>query len=228
MIYDYMPVSTVDYPGKIATTVFISGCNFRCPYCHNSSIIVPKPARYSPEDILRYLARRKNLIDGVCITGGEPTLWKGLKSLMAQIKSSGFSVKLDTNGSRPDVLEDIIAKGLVDYIAMDVKAPLEGYRTYLTRVSDVEKVCISVDMIKAAGIDYEFRTTVHPKLLSIDDIKKMGSWLKGAKKYVLQGYRYSPDILDPEFCGREFCERAYLDKAKEAVDEYFDQVIIRE
>lgn len=228
MIYDYMPVSTVDYPGKIATTIFISGCNFRCPYCHNGSIVFAKPARYKADDILRYLMSRKNLIDGVCITGGEPTLWKGLKSLMALIKSSGFSVKLDTNGSRPDVLEEIIAENMVDYIAMDVKAPIEGYRAFLIRYSDEEKIRRSVEIIKkATNIDYEFRTTVHPKLLSIDDIRKIGIWLKGSKKYVLQGYRYSPDVLDPEFCGKGYCDSAYLEKAKEAVVEYFDNVEIR-
>lgn len=227
MIYDYMPVSTVDYPGKIATTVFISGCNFRCPYCHNSSIVINKKANLTDEDILRYLDRRKNLIDGVCISGGEPTLWEGLKSLMVKIKSSGFLIKLDTNGSRPEVVQELIEEKLVDYIAMDVKAPLDGYRNFLTQVRDVEKVNISVDIIKNSAVDYEFRTTVHPRLLSIEDIKRIGQWLKGAKKYVLQGYRYSDGVLNPVLCGRQNCDKTYLEKARDEVVEYFDRVEIR-
>jgi pyruvate formate lyase activating enzyme len=239
MICDFMPVSLVDYPGCVAATVFVAGCNFRCPYCHNSSIIGgtgsllhDSPGGYEPGGIIDCLADRKKLIDGICITGGEPTLWQGLKDFAAAIKAEGFKVKLDTNGSRPEVLREILEQGLVDYVAMDVKAPVYMYSLFAPDEEDILNVQKSVDIIMLHGdfggkIDYEFRTTVHEKILGLHDIEEIGRWLSGAKRYVLQGYKYSPGVLDEDFCGTKPCDVTFLKKASAVISKHFKEVLIR-
>lgn len=256
MICDFMPVSVADYPGNVAATIFISGCNFRCPYCHNSSIIGYKSgfaglnhirkdeteSRYGTgenasgylkhEEIIDYLEERKKLIDGVCITGGEPTLWPGLKGLMSEIKALGFKVKLDTNGTRPMVLEELMEEGLIDYVAMDIKAPVYKYRLFALDERDILSVQKSVDVIMFYGapggkIDYEFRTTVHEKILGFRDLEEIGRWLSGAKRYALQGYKHSSEVLDEDFCGTKPCDVSFLNQVKTVISKYFKEVSIR-
>ncbi|MCR4429679.1 MAG: anaerobic ribonucleoside-triphosphate reductase activating protein [Tepidanaerobacteraceae bacterium] len=255
MICDFMPVSLADYPGCVAATVFVWGCNFRCPYCHNSSIIRSEsgfpynpayegeelnasfemqnaPGRYAQGEVIGYLAAKKKLIDGICITGGEPTLWPDLKNFAAAIKALGFKVKLDTNGSRPGVLRDILEQGLADYVAMDVKAPIYRYSLFAPDEKDILNVQKSVDIIMLHGafggkIDYEFRTTVHEKILELHDIEEIGRWLSGAKRYVLQGYKYSPGVLDEDFCGTKPCGVTFLKEASAVVAKHFEEVLIR-
>ncbi|MBE0069675.1 anaerobic ribonucleoside-triphosphate reductase activating protein [Thermoanaerobacterium thermosaccharolyticum] len=227
MIYDYMMVSLADYPGKVASTVFTSGCNFTCPYCHNSQLIDLQKSIKSEEEFIDYLKKRKNLIDGVCITGGEPTLWKDLKNFIKTIRDLGFSVKLDTNGSRPNVIEDLLNDNLLDYIAMDVKAPKNKYGLFVKNNEDIERIVKSIDLIKNSGIDYEFRTTVNEKLLSTDDFLSIANMISGCKRYVLQRYKYSEGVLNKDLCGKGQCDIEYLIKIKEAIKDEIEEILIR-
>ncbi|MBZ4688142.1 MAG: ribonucleoside-triphosphate reductase-like protein [Clostridiales bacterium] len=194
MIKGWHKLSLIDYPGHLCTTIFLGGCNFRCFYCHNSDIAFSPESSpdYSIEDILDYLEHRQNYIEGVCISGGEPTIYCGLINLIEQIKSKGFKVKLDTNGTRPEVLWDIIRYKLVDYIAMDIKAPRYKY-CLLSGISkeylDLDAIERSIEIVRKNRVDYEFRTTVIPEVLSMEDIILIGCWLSGSQKYVLQSYK---------------------------------------
>ncbi|AEF16967.1 anaerobic ribonucleoside-triphosphate reductase activating protein [Thermoanaerobacterium xylanolyticum LX-11] len=227
MMYDYLPVSMVDYPGKVAATVFVSGCNFVCPYCHNSQLIKSKKPVKSEAEFLEYLDKRKNLIDGVCITGGEPTLWDGLYDFIKDIKDLGFSAKLDTNGSRPDVIERLLNDDLVDYIAMDVKAPKNKYGLFVKNNEDIERIVKSIDLIKNSGIDYEFRTTVNDKIISLEDFSSIGDLISGSRRYVLQAYKYSDGVLDKDLCGKQPCDIEFLNGIKEILKDKVDEILIR-
>ncbi len=182
----------IDYPGKVATTVFLSGCNFRCGYCYNPELVLPEKAKKHPEisqeDFFRFLDSRKNLLDGVCVTGGEPTVNPELSWFLGEIKKRGFLVKLDTNGSHPETLENLFKKGLVDYVAMDIKAPLEKYEEVTGSKIDKEKIKKSIEIIKNSEIEYEFRTTLIPGVHGKEEVSKMGELIKGAKRYFLQNF----------------------------------------
>ncbi len=196
-------ITLIDYPGKVASTIFTFGCNLSCGYCHNPDLVaatVRTPGRISEEDAMKILAERKDFIDGACITGGEPTLQDDLPEFAAKVKTLGLLVKLDTNGTNPGMLNELLEKGLVDYIAMDIKVPLEKYGEWFPDTGKIEK---SVDIVKKFP-DYEFRTTVLPKLHSADDIVSISRWLGGSKRYFLQQFRPA-DTLDKAFNN----ERAY-------------------
>lgn len=183
-------VSLIDYPGKIGAVVFTQGCNFRCPYCHNPELVNPLLFQEAlPEkDILAFLKTRRGKLDAVTVTGGEPTLQKGLSSFLRQIKDLGFLAKIDTNGSFPAMLGILLKKGLVDYFAMDLKGPLNKYEI-LTRgkakMSDIKK---SIDLITGSGVPHEFRTTLVASLLTGMDILEIASLIPSAQKYVLQKF----------------------------------------
>ncbi len=192
----------LDYPGKLACTIFTFGCNFRCGFCHNPELVVGDGrTEIKQEEILEFLKNRKGFLDGVCITGGEPTLNEGLPEFISKIKELGFLVKLDTNGTNPKMLEELINKKLVDYIAMDIKAPLEFYDK-VTNVkvnkSDIQK---SVDLIRRTE-NYEFRTTVVPGLFNEEYAKLIGEWLKGSNRFYIQQFR-GIKTLDKNFVGKK-------------------------
>lgn len=193
--------SLIDFPGRASAILFTQGCPFRCHFCHNPELVNPAQAMFTPvteEEIMDFLATRRGKLDGVVITGGEPTLHPDLPEFMEKIKSLCFAVKLDTNGSRPDVLERIIAGGLADYIAMDYKAPLAKYGTVAGPAAETANVRRSARMIMNSVVPYEFRTTVVKELLSEDDIILIAKEIAGAKKYILQKFR--PDkTLNPLF-----------------------------
>lgn len=229
VVYDFMPVTLADYPGLVASTVFVAGCNFHCPYCHNSFLIdfLP-PDRAKEDEFFSYLEKRKKMIDGVVVTGGEPTLNPGLKEFILKVKGMGYKVKLDTNGSKPEVLEDLIKNDLLDYIAMDIKAPENKYRIFTSNAREVMRdIKRSIEITKKSGVIYEFRTTVHPGLLNIEDFKNMMDLLKGAERYVLQAYRFSEQVLDAEFCGKEPVKKEYLMEIKELLAEHIKIIEIR-
>lgn len=228
MMYDFMLVSFADFPGKIAATVFVSGCNFKCPYCHNSYLIQIREGIRSEKEFFDYLKKRANLIEGVCITGGEPTLWKGLKDFIKNIKDLNFEVKLDTNGSRPQVLENLLDEGLLDYIAMDIKAPIEKYGIFLKNKKEIDNVQKSVEIIKNSHIDYEFRTTVNDKLLTLEDFEALADWISPAKRYALQRYKYEEGVLDKKRSGIQDCNISFLKKIKEKLNGNFGEILIRE
>lgn len=190
-------ITLIDYPGKVASTIFTMGCDFRCSYCHNPELVEKTehtPERFSEEEILELLGERKKFIDAVCITGGEPTLQKDLISFIEKIKALSLLVKLDTNGSHPEVLEELLEKNIVDYVAMDIKAPLEKYSDYAPN-TDIRKVRQSIELVKKFP-DYEFRTTVS-KELSPEDIIKIAETIsktETARKYVLQQMKFDKTL----------------------------------
>ena len=194
-------LTLIDYPGKIAATVFLIGCNFRCPYCHNEELVDPKQIEDQPKikesDFFKFLDERKDFLDGVCITGGEPTISSDLPKFIQSIKKRGFLVKLDTNGSNSEMLEKLIKENLVDFIAMDIKTSILKYNKVKAKnkISQVQK---SINIIKDSGKDHEFRTTVVPGIVDKKDIKEMGEWLKGAKKIVLRQF-HPEKTLNPSF-----------------------------
>ena len=195
----WVRTSLIDYPGHIATVLFTGGCDFRCPMCHNADLVLcPGELETLPEEcVWSFVARRTGMVDGVVITGGEPTLQTDLSRFLQQLQELGLDAKLDTNGHQPDVLETLLVEGLVTYVALDVKAPPEKY-PLLCGVPEVDtsRVARSIALLQESGIDYEFRTTVVPGLLDADDIETIARWINGARQYVLQQFRPA-NTLDP-------------------------------
>ena len=197
-------MTLLDFPGKVACTVFLGGCNFRCPFCHNGGLLDGcAPEVMSQEALLRFLKSRQGLLDGVCVTGGEPTLFPGLPGLMAQIKALGFAVKLDTNGSRPEVLKALVGAGLVDYVAMDVKnCPRRYAETVGLPQAPMEKIVESLCFLMEGSVDYELRTTVVHQFHDEAAIREMGSWLRSLNegkiipKLFLQRFVQRDSVLD--------------------------------
>lgn len=193
-------VSFIDYPGKISAVIFTIGCNFRCPFCHNPELVDETADEMKAEEVLAFLKRRKNLLDAVTITGGEPTLHEDLPDLIRTIKALGYLVKLDSNGTRPWMLRELIAEKLVDYIAMDIKSPIERYSGTVGRPVDTAAIAESIALIRSSSVQYEFRTTVLDTLFSKDDLCAIGELIKGADAYYLQ--RFIPTkTLNPMFLG---------------------------
>lgn len=195
-IQGFQKLTLLDFPGKMACTVFTGGCNFRCPFCHNASL-VNDPLCYTSlaDEVLEYLKKRKGILDGVCITGGEPLLQPDLEDYIKRIKALGYSVKLDTNGYLPDRLENLLKTGLIDYVAMDIKSSKDGYSKAAGIDIDIKKIEKSVELLKNGNIPFEFRTTVVKGIHSVNDFKNIAEWIKGTKKYFLQKYKDSGDIL---------------------------------
>lgn len=190
-------LTLLDYPGKLAATVFLGGCNFRCPFCHNASLVLGGGGEsITEEELLRFLESRRGKLGGVCVTGGEPTLRQDLPELMAKIKAQGFAVKLDTNGTNPDMLISLAEAGLVDYVAMDIKNSREKY-ALTAGVPSLELAPIerSVEFLLSGRLEYEFRTTVVRELHEVSDFHKIGEWLRGARAYFLQGFKDSGDLI---------------------------------
>ena len=193
----------IDFPGKIASLIFTVGCNFRCPFCHNPELVEPELIKgldlIKEKDFFDFLDKRKKLIDGVSITGGEPTLHDDLIDFIKKIKSKGLAVKLDTNGTRPEVLKRLIDKNLLDYAAMDIKAPLNKYEKVVGVKVDLEKIKKSIDLIMKNLADYEFRTTIVPNLLAEEDIIDLAKEIKGAKRFYLQQFVNKGKMLVEEY-----------------------------
>lgn len=195
-------LSMVDYPGTLAATVFTGGCNFRCPFCHNAPLVVhPETEReIPPEEVLRFLEGRKGILKGVVISGGEPLIYDDIDLLIEEVKALGFLVKLDTNGSFPERLERILKKGIVDYVAMDIKNSKRGYsRTIGVRGYDISEVERSVELLKSGTVPYEFRMTLVRELHTEDDIAEVGEWLSGAEVLYLQHFVDSGDLVGEGF-----------------------------
>jgi pyruvate formate lyase activating enzyme len=201
-IKGFLETSFVDWRGKICSVLFLPYCNFRCPYCHNHPLLFhPEKFLSIPlEDILSRLGSFKGWIDGVCITGGEPTLHADLPTLIREIRQHGFLIKLDTNGSNPQVLENLIEAREIDFISMDVKAPLDpfSYRRSTGLSIDLDPILRSIEILKRGRVEYEFRMTVVPGLHQKEDIKNLGSQLRGGRRFVLQNFR-PENPLDPSF-----------------------------
>ncbi len=205
----------LDFPNRVACTVFTGGCNFRCPFCHNASLVlIPnKVNEISEEYFFSFLKKRKGILDGVCLTGGEPLLQKDIINFMEKIKNEGFAVKLDTNGSFPDKLKDIVSRNLVDYIAMDIKNSEEKYAITAGINEDCAKIFESIDFIMSCGVDYEFRTTVVKELHTVEDIENAAKRIQGAKRYFLQSFKDSGDLIASDFSAHSEDEMQRMCKA---------------
>lgn len=191
-------LTLLDYPGKVACTIFTGGCNLRCPFCHNASLALPERERdeIGEDELFTFLKKRVNILDGVAVTGGEPLLHAELPELLKKIKDLGFSIKLDTNGSFPDKLSSVIEAGLVDRVAMDVKASAENYaRVCGIPGFDIAPIRQSIELLLSGDIDYEFRTTLVKGLHLADDIHGIGKVISGAREYYLQGFKDSGDLI---------------------------------
>ena len=188
-------MTLLDFPGKVACTVFLDGCNFRCPFCHNASLVRGEGENISEEEFFKFLRKREGILDGVAITGGEPLLQRDIVDFIKKIKELDYEVKLDTNGSFPEKLKALVAEGLIDYVAMDIKSSPEGYSRAAGCNIDTEKIKESVDFLLSGAVDYEVRTTVAKGVVLPEDMEGIGQLIKGAKRYFLQGFVDSGDIL---------------------------------
>jgi len=225
----YQKLTLIDYPGKIATTVFTVGCSFRCPFCHNPELVLGSQLLvYSniEKEFFEFLKKRKGKLEGVCITGGEPTIQPDLVDFIKKVKNLGYFVKLDSNGSRPDALRNIIQNKMVDFIAMDIKNAPEKYKKTTGGMADLERIKLSVDMIMNSGIDYEFRTTVVPGIHEEKDFDEISKWIKGARAYYLQEYREGK-ILDPNLKKVTKGKMINLDSIGEKIKNNFGKFGIR-
>lgn len=201
-IYGLNKTTLLDYPKHLAAVVFLGNCNFRCPYCHNKSLVTEvSSSELLPEsDVLSFLEKRKNILEGVCITGGEPTLSKELPFFMEKIKNMGYLIKLDTNGYRPDVLKSLCHYGLVDYVAMDIKNSKKKYiETSGLSSLDLSKIEDSIHFLINSTTDYEFRTTLVKELHSKEDLFEIGKWIYNCKAYYLQNYKETEGVINPGF-----------------------------
>jgi len=195
----FQKFSLIDYPDHISAVVFTQGCNFRCPYCHNPELVLPDRfgKTFDPQHILTYLDSRKGKIDGITITGGEPTLQQDLLVFLSKIKKRSFKIKLDTNGYKPEVIKNALEDNLLDFIAMDIKAPLESYSALAGVAVDTNAIEKSIAVILDSGIAYQFRTTFVPQLLSNKMLEEIESWMQAIKaNHIVQDFVFST-ILDP-------------------------------
>lgn len=241
--------SLIDYPHKISAVIFTTGCNFRCPYCHNPELVNPKlyPERITEEEVFNFLKNRKEKLDAVVITGGEPTLHKDLYQFISKLKSMGFLIKLDTNGTSPRILNKLINDNLLDYLAMDIKGSLDKYEEIVGTKVNLEKINESINIILNlnkrnktkdvldkeidyksidARIKYEFRTTVLPKFHNEDEIHKIGKLVNGAKLFILQKF-YPSKTLDLKFLKESQFSDDQMLKFKEILENYVQKCLIR-
>ncbi len=228
-IHGLQKVTLIDFPKQVACTVFLDKCSFRCGFCFN-----PKLARggkteskMDEKEFFEFLKKRKNLLDGVCITGGEPTMHADLEDFCKKIKGMGFLVKLDTNGSNPEMLKALINKKLIDYIAMDIKAPLEKYDEVAGAKVDKDSIRESIALIMGSGIDYEFRSTLLPKFHSAQDMEKMSLLIKGADLYCLQQFNPNAELLDGKLKNEKPFAKEELEALKKIAERHVKKVELR-
>ncbi|MCF0108594.1 MAG: anaerobic ribonucleoside-triphosphate reductase activating protein [Erysipelotrichaceae bacterium] len=219
-------MTLLDFPGKVACTIFLGGCDFRCPFCHNSDILtMDAEALLDDQELLKFLEKRKGLLEGVAITGGEPLLRRDIDELLKNIKALGYMVKLDTNGNHPDVLKRIVEAGLVDYIAMDIKNSPDKYAmTIGYEEFDLSKVMESKEFLLSGKVDYEFRTTVVKELHDEESFKEIGPWIKGAKRYFLQTFVDREKVM---FAGLSAYSAEEMENLAKIVEPYVQEVSIR-
>lgn len=216
----------LDYPGHVAATLFTGGCNFRCPFCHNSELLGnDTPSEYTETEIFDFLERRKGMLEGVVITGGEPTLQPDLEEFILKIRKFGYLIKLDTNGYRPNVLKKLCTDGLIDYVAMDIKTCRDWYPVVAGVPSlHIEKIEESIQFLKTGTVPYEFRTTVVNELHTADDFKKIGPWISGCPEYYLQNFTDSGNVLESGFSP---CTKEQLLEFAKIVQPYVGKVSLR-
>jgi len=217
--------SLVDYPGKVAAVVFTQGCNFRCGFCHNPELLPLTAQTYiSEDDFFNFLKTRQGKLDGVVITGGEPTIQLDLEKFLSEIKQLGFLVKLDTNGSNPSVLLSLITESLIDFVAMDIKGTFSKYQK-ICGYQDEKNIQKSISLIMKSGLPYEFRTTVLPAYHEIADFEEIGKMLKGAERYAIQGFREGT-IVDKSLNATKTFSLNDLNKIRDIMQKYVKEVVV--
>ena len=225
-------VTLIDYPEKVACTLFLFGCNFKCGFCHNPELVIREDSDdLDKMEFLNFLKKRRNKLEGVCITGGEP-LVSLEKDFLKKIKSLGYSIKLDTNGSFPEKLKEFIDEKLIDFVAMDIKGPKNKYLEIINSEIDLIKIEESIILICNSGVDYEFRTTIVPGIHNSESIEQIGKWifvLNGGKvkKYALQGFRNSGKFIDEKFKEKENVGEEFLKNLKDIAKNYFKKIEVR-
>lgn len=231
IIGGFQRFSLIDYPNKICAVVFTQGCNFRCPYCHNPELVSLRRTGSAPgglkhKEILSFLDRRKGKLDAVTVTGGEPLLQSGLGNFLSAVKGLGYLVKLDTNGSLPSRLEELIQSKSIDYIAMDIKTSLDKYEYVIRRKVEKTEILYSIRLIMDSGLDYEFRTTVVRALFEKDDFYKIGQLIRNSRLYVLQ--RFVPSkALDDRFLDMRGCSDEEMNSHKEIMEGFVQRCVVR-
>lgn len=226
----FQKVTLIDFPGKIAATVFTSGCSFRCPWCYSSELVLPEKIKTQPKisekQLFDFLKERKGLLEGVVLCGGEPTIHKDLPSFIKKIKKLGYLVKLDTNGSNPEMLKKLIEEKLIDYVAMDIKAPKEKYNEAAGVKVNIKNIQKSIDILKEGRVDYEFRSTIIPTVLEKEDVLKIAQWIRFAKRYYLQNFRPEKTI-DPKFEKIKPYPQEFLLEIQRAISPFFEICQVR-
>ncbi len=229
LIKGLQKLSLIDFEPHTVATVFVGGCNFRCGFCHNPDLVLhfKDLKTIKEEEVLSFLEKRKKWLDGVCITGGEPTLYTDLPFFISKIKEKSFLVKLDTNGYNPAMIKRLIDGKLLDYIAMDIKTSLDDYETVVCVKVDINQIKKSIELIKNSGIDYEFRTTVVPGLITKENIMKIGKLLNGSKKYVLQNFRPNRDMIENRFKNIKPYSQKEIEDMKKGIKDFFREVLVK-
>ena len=221
-------LTLLDFPGKVACTVFTGGCNFRCPFCHNAPLVIPERLARdtTEEEVLSFLKKRVGILDGVAVTGGEPLLHAGIDDFLKKVKDLGYQIKLDTNGSFPEHLKSIVEAGLADRIAMDIKNSPELYgRTVGLENFDIAPVEESKNFLLSGAVDYEFRTTVVKGLHTEDSLRAAAEWISGAKEYYLQQFKDSGDVISID--GLSAFNEEEMHRLADSVREYVPSVLVR-
>ncbi|MCX7816670.1 MAG: anaerobic ribonucleoside-triphosphate reductase activating protein [Syntrophales bacterium] len=221
-------VSLIDYPDVISAVIFTQGCNFRCPYCHNPELVLSEYFETPIDEVsvLSFLERRRGKLEGVVITGGEPTIQRNLQSFLKRIRGKGYLVKVDTNGSRPDVMRKLLERGLVDYVAMDIKSSFDRYRTVTASNIDPKLIVESAKLLMGWNGLYEFRITLVPDLVIFEDVKAIAREIKGAKRLVLQRFQPSKHV-DSSYVEKPPYPVEELQEIRDYMERYVEQVIIR-
>ncbi len=227
LILGFQKLTLLDFPNRVAATVFTGGCNFRCPFCHNSPLVtkIEPQKSYDQNEVLSYLKSRKGVLDGICITGGEPLIQRDIEDFMKSVKDMGFLVKLDTNGSFPNKLKEVVDKKLVDYVAMDIKNSKELYgETVGVKDFDLSPIEQSVDFLLSGQVEFEFRTTITKNFHTVQSVESLAKWIKGTKKYFLQNFEDSGDLIST---GIKAVEKETLFEMKKVAENVLGTCIIR-
>ena len=226
LIKGFQKLTLLDFPGRTACTVFTGGCNLRCPFCHNALLVTEMDDNYfTEEEIFAHLEKRKNVLDGIAITGGEPLLQKDIERFLYELKEKGIAIKLDTNGCYPEKLDGILQLGLVDYVAMDIKNCPEKYGvTVGVEGFDITPIKKSMDLLKRSGVEYEFRTTITEDFHTVEDIEKLAELIQGTNKYFLQNFVDSGQLIDSNCKG---VSKATMQEMLEKARKYIPNAQIR-
>ena len=219
--------SLLDYPGTLSAIIWTIDCNFRCPFCYNKNLVFGETETISEEEVFSFLKKRQGMLEGLVISGGEPLMQKDIVDFIGKAKKLGYLIKIDTNGTFPGKLKELIDKKLVDYVAMDVKAPKKKYKQLAGVKVDVSKIERSIDIIRNKAPDYEFKTTFAPNLLKKEDIAAIAKWLEGSKNFYLQQFKNNPPLVSPEFDKKLPYDKEYILETLEDIKLYFKNCYAR-